>query len=226
MELKKNPKYNLEKKKGLFFLIGYVLVISVVLVAFEWKSYEAETKDLGDLILDDIEEEIIPITQQNQPPPPPPPPPPQVQEILNIVEDDEEIEEELEMEDTEADEDTEIEIQEVEEEIDEDVIFMVVEDMPEFPGGELELRKYIQKNVVYPEMAKEAGVEGTVYVTFVVGRDGKVRNVKVARGIPGGKSCDKEAVRVVESMPAWTPGKQRGKAVSVNYTLPVKFRLR
>ena len=225
MELKKNEKYDLENKRGLFFNIGLVTVLAVVFLAFEWRSYETGPMDLGPLNLDDIEEEIIPITQQNQPPPPPPPQP-KVQEVLNIVEDDEEIEEELEIEDSEADEDTEIEIMEVEEVVEEDEIFTIVEDMPVFPGGEAGLMTYLQKNIKYPEMAKEAGIQGTVYVSFVVGRDGKVRDAKILRGIAGGKACDKEALRVVNAMPSWTPGKQRGKAVSVNYNLPVRFLLR
>ena len=107
MELKKNPEHDLQKKRGLFFDIGLLVSLAAVLIAFEWKSFEGDNYDLGQLNLDEIEEEIIPITQQNTPPPPPPPPPP-VQEILKIVEDDVVIEDEVEI-DSEADEDTEIE---------------------------------------------------------------------------------------------------------------------
>jgi protein TonB len=224
MELKKNPQYDLTKKRGLFFEIGLLITLAAVLIAFEWKSFEGEVAALGSLNLDDIEEEIIPITQQNTPPPPPPPPP-QVQEILNIVEDDAEIEEEIEI-DTEADEDTEIEIIEYEEVVEEEEIFTVVEQMPEFPGGVQEMYKYLGKNIKYPEVAKEAGIQGKVYVSFVVGKDGSIDDVKVLRGIPGGKMCDEEAVRVVKNMPNWNPGKQRGKAVKVSYMLPVQFTLR
>ena len=138
MELKKNPEVSLEKKKGLFFQIGLIITLVIVFVAFEWKSYEKVNYDLGQLNLDDLEEEIIPITKQEIKPPPPPPPPP---EVIEIVEDEVEIEEELEIEDTESDEDEMIEI----EEESDDEFFMVVENMPEFPGGDLGLMKYIQK---------------------------------------------------------------------------------
>ena len=109
MEPKKNPDISLEKKKGLFFQIGLVITLVIVLGAFEWKSYDKVAYNLGQLNLDDLEEEIIPITKQEVKPPPPPPPPP---EVIEIVEDDVEIEDEIEIEDTESDEDVEIEIEE------------------------------------------------------------------------------------------------------------------
>lgn len=224
MELKKNPEHDLQKKRGLFFEIGLLIVLAGVLIAFEWKSYEGDAYDLGKLNLEEIEEEIIPITQQNQPPPPPPPPP-QVQEILNIVEDDVVIEDEVEI-NSEADENTEVEIIEYQEEVTEEEIFTVVEEMPSFPGGTAELYKYLGENIRYPEVAKEAGIQGKVYISFVVEKDGSIADVKILRGIPGGKMCDNEAMRVVQNMPKWSPGKQRGKAVRVSYNLPVQFRLR
>jgi protein TonB len=103
-------------------------------------------------------------------------------------------------------------------------IFTIVEEMPSFPGGEAELFKYLNKNVKYPQMAQDAGITGVVYLTFVVDENGKVKDPKVLRGIGGG--CDEEAIRVVKSMPAWEPGKQRGKAVRVQYNLPIRFTLR
>lgn len=236
MESKKNPKADLENKKGMFFLIGLVVVLATVLIAFEWKTYEDGPSSLGQLKVDDIEEEIIPITQQNQPPPPPPPPPPQ--EILEIVEDDVEIEDELEIQDSEADMDTEI-FEVPEEIIEEPEIFTIVEDMPVYPGCEgagskeeiqnctnNEIYKYIAKNTKYPAMAKDAGVSGTVYIRYLVNEKGKVSNVEILRGVAGGSSLDKEAVRVIESLPSMKPGKQRGKPVRVQYTVPVKFNLR
>ena len=166
---------------------------------------------------------MIPITKQ-EPPPPPPPPPPQTT-IIEIVEDDEEIEEELEIMDTEIDENTEIDIVEfVEEVVEEPEIFTIVEEMPSFPGGEAELFKYLGSNIKYPAMARDAGIQGIVYVTFVVKEDGKISDVRVLRGVGGG--CDEEAVRVVEKMPSWKPGKQRGKSVRVQYNLPIRFTLR
>ena len=216
MELKKNPEVSLEKKKGLFFQIGLVAALLIVLVAFEWKSYEKVEYNLGQLNLDDMEEEIIPITQQEEKPPPPPPPPP---EIIEIVEDDVEIEDEIEIEDTESDEDVEIEI----EEEDDEEFFMVVENMPEFPGGDLGLMKYIQKNVKYPAIAKEYNITGKVYVSFIVDKKGSVTNVKIVRGVD--KNLDAEAMRVVKSLPKYKPGKQRGKSVRVMFTIPINFTL-
>jgi len=216
MEPKKNPEISLEKKKGMFFQIGLVATLIIVLVAFEWKSYDKVEYNLGQLNLDDMEEEIIPITKQEVKPPPPPPPPP---EIIEIIEDDEEIENEVEVEDTESDEDVEIEI----EEEDDDEFFMVVENMPEFPGGDLGLMKYIQKNVKYPPIAKEYNITGKVYVSFIVDKSGSVTNVKIVRGVD--KNLDAEAVRVVKSLPKYKPGKQRGKAVRVMFTIPINFTL-
>jgi len=216
MEPKKNPEVNLERKKGLFLQIGLVIALLVVLGAFEYKTYEKIAYNLGALNLDDLEEEIIPITKQELKPPPPPPPPP---EIIEIVEDDVEIEDEIEIEDTESDEDEEIEI--IEE--DDDEFFMVVENMPIFPGGDLGLMKYIQKHVKYPAIAKEYNITGKVYVSFIVDKSGSVTNVKIVRGVD--KNLDAEAVRVVKSLPKYKPGKQRGKAVRVMFTIPINFTL-
>ena len=216
MEPKKNPEISLEKKKGLYFQIGLVITLVVILGAFEWKSYEKVDYSLGQLNLDDIEEEIIPITKQEIKPPPPPPPPP---EVIEIVEDEVEIEEELEIEDTESDEDIAIEI---EEESDDD-FFMVVENMPEFPGGDEGLMRYIQKNVKYPPIAKEYNITGKVYIQFIVDKTGSVTNVKVVRGVD--KNLDAEAVRVVKSLPKYKPGKQRGQNVRVMFTIPINFTL-
>ena len=223
MELKKNPEADLEKKRSMYRQAGFVVALAVVLLAFEWKVYDQSTTDLGKLTVEMEEEEMIPITQ-TEPPPPPPPPPPQTQ-IIEIVEDEEEIEDELEVKDNEADEDTEVEIVEMVEEVyEEPEIFTIVEEMPGFPGGDEKLFKYLGENIKYPAMAKDAGIKGVVYVTFVVKEDGSIDGVKVLRGIGGG--CDEEAMRVVKSMPKWKPGKQRGKNVRVQYNLPIRFTLR
>ena len=156
-----------------------------------------------------------PKTRQEVKPPPPPPPPP---EIIEIVEDEVEIEKELEIEETETDEDEIIEIEEDDEEF-----FMVVENMPEFPGGDLGLMKFIQKNVRYPAIAKEYNITGKVYVSFIVDKQGNVTNVKIVRGVD--KNLDAEALRVVSSLPKYKPGKQRGKPVRVMFTIPINFTL-
>jgi len=223
MEEKKSPNANLEKKKGAYFAVGLMMSLALILGLFELKTFDVVVTDLGQLHLDLLEEEVIPVSQQ-APPPPPPPPAPTTQ--IQIVEDDEEIEEELEIEDMEVDEETEIEVEivEDEEEIFEEEIFTIVEKMPEFPGGTEKLFRYLGKNIEYPPMAKDAGIKGKVYVTFVVDKDGSITDVKVLRGIGGG--CDEEAIRVVKGMPKWSPGKQRGKSVRVQYNLPINFILK
>ncbi len=226
MELKKAPKADLESKKVIFTQVGLIFALAITLIAFEWKSYEKTVVDLGTRQVEDIAEDIIPITEQKMKPPPPPPPKQVVK--INIVEDDIEVDDEIDI-DVEADENTEVQEYiapvkvEEEESAEEMQIFMVVESMPEYPGGEPALYKYLAENIKYPQMAKESGIQGRVFVTFVVEKDGRVTDVRVLRGIGGG--CDEEAIRVVQNMPKWTPGKQRGKSVRVQYNLPVKFTL-
>ena len=225
MELKKNPKADLRRFSGIFLEAGFVISLGLMLLTFNITQREKMASNLGEL--DDMvaEEEIIPITRQQEIKPPPPPEPPKVTEVLNIVEDDVEIEDELEIEDTEADQETAIEIVEIEEEEEEDEaqVFFIVENMPEFPGGDLELRKHIAQNVSYPEIAKENGIQGRVFVQFVVNQKGKVEQVKIVRGVD--PALDKEAIRVIKSLPAWKPGSQRGKPVRVSFTVPINFQL-
>lgn len=224
MELKKNPEANLENKKSIYFLIGMLLALGVVLIAFEWTKYEGKIQDLGDLEIVLDEEEMIPITQQQ--PPPPPPPPPQTT-IIEIVEDDEEIEEELEIEDTEMDEEEVIEFVEMPEEVAvEPQIFHIVEEQPQFPGGDKALYEFLGKETKFPAIAKDAGITGVVYVQFVVREDGSVdpNKIEILRGVH--PALDQEAIRVVKKMPKWTPGRQRGKPVSVYYKLPFRFTLK
>lgn len=226
MDLKKSPKADLEPKRVIFIEIGLIIGLALMLVAFEWKTYEKLVVDVAARTVENIAEDIIPITEQKVKPPPPAP----VQQVvqINIVEDDQEVDDNIEI-DAEADENTEVQEyvaavkQDDEASAEEAQIFMVVESMPEFPGGEAALYKFLGENIKYPQMAKESGIQGRVFVTFVVERNGKVTDVRVLRGIGGG--CDEEAIRVVGNMPAWTPGKQRGKSVRVQYNLPVKFTL-
>ncbi len=227
MELKKSPKVDLENKRNIFLMLGLVISLGIILVAFEWTTKPSQTSSLGSIQSQEVEEEIIPITRQEEIKPPPPPPPPKVIEVLNIVDDDVEIEDELEIEDSEADDETIIDLPPVnladEEEEDDTQVFFIVEDMPEFPGGELALRKFIANSIKYPVIAQENGIEGKVYVTFVVDKDGSVSDAKIARGVD--PSIDKEALRVVSNLPRWKPGKQRGKPVRVSYTVPINFVL-
>ena len=225
MQLKKSPNASLEDKKLTYVLIGLVLVLSICYVAFEWTEKEVTKYEVTDT--DFFFEEEIDIQQTTQETPPPPPPPAvQEVEVLNVVEDDVETET-IEI-NTEDEKDVEVVIAPpveapVEEE-EEEVIFMVVETMPEFPGGQQALFKYLGENVKYPVIAQENGIQGRVICQFVVNKDGSIVDVVVVRS-SGEPSLDKEALRVINSMPKWKPGKQRGKPVRVKYTVPVNFRL-
>ncbi len=223
MELKKNPKVDLTKKTGLFLNIGFVISLLLVIAAFEWRSGDGgDLLNLGQ-INDDFEEMTeIPLTQQ----PPPPPPKIKLPEIIEVP-DDEEIEEEIEVDlDVEITEDTEIAeivFEEPVEEEDIDKIFQIVENPATFRGGIGAFYKYVQKNMRYPSQAQRMGLEGKVFVEFVVGRDGRITDVKVLRGI--GAGCDQEAIKVIKNSPAWTPGKQRGRPVRQRMVLPITFKL-
>ncbi|MCQ2347068.1 MAG: energy transducer TonB [Paludibacteraceae bacterium] len=226
MQLKKSPQASLEDKKLTYVLMGLVFVLSVCYVAFEWTEKEVTKYEVADSEF--IFEEEIEIQQTSQETPPPPPPPAvQEVEVLNVVEDDVETES-IEI-NTEDDKNEEIIIAApveapVEEEEEEEVVFVVVETMPEFPGGQQALFKYLSDNVKYPVIAQENGIQGRVICQFVVNKDGAIVDVEVVRS-GGDPSLDKEAVRVIKSMPKWKPGKQRGKAVRVKYTVPVNFKL-
>lgn len=225
MELKKNPKADMSRHASLFLEIGLACALLIVLGAFSYTVREKNTAGLGELEDVVAEEEIIPITRQQETPPPPPQEVPKVAEVIDIVDDDVEIEDELTIDDVEADQDTQVEIVEMEEEeeVEEEEVFIVVEHMPEFPGGDAALRKHIAQNVVFPEIAKENGIQGKVYVSFVINQKGEVENVKVLRGVD--PSLDKEAIRVVKTLPKWKPGSQRGKPVKVSYNVPINFQL-
>ncbi len=224
MELKKNPEADLEKKRPMRILAGGVVALSFVLIAFEWKTFDETNFDLGNLKVENVEEEIIPITEQEAKPPPPPPPP---APIIEIVENDVEVEE-VEIQDVEADQTTVVDAPPVfeappEPEPAEPDFFTIVEDMPAYPGGDAALMQFLQKNIKYPQIAKENGISGVVYVSFIVDKNGQVTEVKVVRGVDS--FLDKEAIRVVSSLKGYTPGKQRGKPVPVQFTLPIRFQL-
>lgn len=221
---KKNAKADLTKKSGLFLSIGLVISLLLIITAFEWKFYdEGSLVDLG--TVDDNFEDMmeIPPTQQ----PPPPPPVIQQPEIVEVP-DEEEIEQEIEVNlDVEITEETVIEDIIFEEAPAEEVaeeIFTIVEDQPSFQGGgNAAFLKWVGQNLKYPAQAQRMGIEGKVYVQFVIEKDGSVTDVQAIKGIGGG--ADEEAVRVIQSAPKWSPGKQRGRAVRVRMILPISFQL-
>ena len=224
MEIKKTPKADLENKKSTWLLVGYVIVLAFMFVAFEWTKRDIKI-DTSQAITDlGFEEEIIPITEQPEQVAPPPPEAPSIAETLTIVDDDADVEETTIATSEETNQAVEIKYVPVaveEEEPEEQTIFEVVEQMPEFPnGGMAGLMQYLSK---YPTIAQENGTQGRVTVQFVVNRDGSIVDAKVLRGVD--PYLDKEAIRVISSMPKWKPGMQRGKAVRVKYTVPVMFRL-
>ena len=225
MQLKKSPKASLEDKKFTYVLLGFIFVLSVCYVALEWTEREVTKYDVADIDMAFEEEIDIQQTSQETPPPPPPPAVQEV-EVLNVVEDDKEVES-VEI-NTEDDKDVVVDIAppvEVEEEAeDEEIVFVKVEKDPEFPGGVQALFKYLSENIKYPVIAQENGIQGQVVCQFTVNKDGSIVDINVVRS-SGEPSLDKEAVRVIQSMPKWKPGQQGGKAVRVKYTLPVRFRL-
>ncbi len=226
MEIKKSPNVDLERWRPVLLEIGLAVALIATYLVFQIRTQDKTENVLGDVGDVKVEEEIIPITRMKEKTPPPPPPKKVVVEELNIVKDDEDISDEFEMDESEADEETQVDqsdVQVEEEEDDEPINFYVVEKKPEFPGGEAALYKFLAEHTKYPEAAKENGVTGTVWVQFVIDKDGKVTNVKVVRSVD--PYLDKEAVRVVKSMPKWKPASQRGKPVRVLFQVPIKFEL-
>ena len=226
MEIKKSPKADLESKKSTWLLVGYVIVLAFMFVAFEWTKRDIKidtSQAVADLV---FEEEIIPITEQPEQVTPPPPEAPAIAETLTIVEDDADVEETAIVSSEELNQAVEIKYVPVaveEEEPEEQTIFEVVENMPDFPGGQAALMQYLAKNIKYPTIAQENGTQGRVIVQFVVNKDGSIVDAKVVRSVD--PYLDKEALRVINTMPKWKPGMQRGKPVRVKFTVPVMFRL-
>lgn len=227
METKKNKKYDLERKRPLFFGVGMIISLSLTLVAFEWKSeiepivLPKETEDDGWVVM------YTPIvTEHDQPKPPRPKK--EKKEIIrpaSIIKETTEVFSKTENTVIDQGEDL-IYLTEEDfgtEEIDKDEPFLFVEEMPSFPGGERALMEYIATHVKYPRKARNLNVEGRVTLSFVIGKDGTVTDVKIIKGI--GAGCDEEATRVLESLPRFSPGKQRGKPVKVQMQVPVLFKL-
>lgn len=229
MEIKKSPQANLENKKLMFREIGFIFTLLIVLMAFEWKSYEKSAAVFEEEVAVEVEVENIPITTEAPPPPPEAPKIPVLSDQIDIVDDD------IVADDvfisTEDTKDMGVEIidyvaEVYEEEIEEAPIpFALVEEKPSFMGGDAnDFSRWVAQNLEYPEIAKENGVQGRVTLQFTVNADGTVSNVRVLRGVDS--SLDKEAVRVVSKSPKWVPGKQRDRAVKVIYNFPVVFQLR
>ena len=229
MEVKKTPKASLENKRALFIEIGLIVALAVVYIAFNWTSKDVQVSTLEAENQVVQEEEIIPITQETPPPPPEAPKIPVLSDQIDIVDDEIEVDNDfLSLEDSD---DMGVEIMDYVENVQEEVVeeeaipFQLVEEKPSFMGGDAnQFSAWVNKRLVYPEIATENGVQGRVTLQFTVEKDGSVTKVKVLRGVD--PSLDKEAVRVVSMSPKWKPGKQRDRAVPVTYTFPVYFQLR
>ena len=231
MEVKKSEKANLENKKLLFLEIGLIISLGIVWYAFEWTTKEKQTVEALQETTQIVEtEEMVPITQETPPPPPSAPSIPVLSDQIDIVDDEIQVDDDLFL-NLEDQADMGVEIMDYVDTVEEEVVeeeaipFMLVEEKPSFMGGDANaFSKWVNERLVYPEIAKENGVQGRVTLQFTVNTDGTVSNVKVLRGVD--PSLDKEAVRVVSMSPKWTPGKQRDRAVKVTYTFPVIFQLR
>lgn len=225
METKKSKKAELESKRPVFFIMGLLISLSLTLLAFEWKTPVEKSENLGELKLDAPIEEMTPLVQEEKKEIAPP-----VKEVITfeIVDNEAEIDNNLEIFDSEIETDEAIQIQDViqkENEEEENVpAVWFVDEMPEFPGGMPSLLKFINNAIKYPIVAQENGIQGKVIITFVIGKTGEVIDAKVFRGID--PALDAEALRVVKTLPDWKPGKQNGKAVKVNYNVPINFVLR
>jgi len=236
MQPKKNHKAELRKNSSLYFVIGLSVILFISWQAIEWKTYDKNQYDYESLNVEDDDDEEIPITEQLKTPPPPPPPPPPAPEVIEIVQDEEEVEETL-IESTETSNDEIIEVDDVDiEEEDEDINipFAIIEDVPIFPGCEKvskdkrrdcfqdQMNKHIKRNFRYPEIAQEMGIQGRVYVSFIIDKDGSINNITMSGP---DQNLEKEAQRIISKLPQMIPGKQRGRAVRVPFSIPITFRL-
>lgn len=226
MELKKSPKADLENKRKLFFEFGLVVAIAVCLYGFESTNKVNQTITLGTLDNQSLVMEIPPITRPEEAKPVLPPP--KLLDLIVIAENDAEISEDLIIEDTEADANTAIKVAmqvpvKKDVDIEEDKIFFSAEEQPEFPGGSLALLNFLNQNVKYPVIAIENGISGKVTVNFVINTDGTISDARILRSVD--PALDKEALRLVNSLPRWKPGKMNGRPVRVSYSVPVKFFL-
>lgn len=231
MEVKKSEKASLENKRLLFTEIGFVVALISIYFAFNWSSTEKEVATLETEVANVEVEDMVPITQETPPPPEAAPKIPILSDQIDVVDDNIKVDDNM-FQNLEDDANSGVEIMDYiesapeEETVEEEAIpFQLVEEKPSFNGGDAnEFSKWVNSKLVYPEIAKENGVQGRVTLQFTVNADGTVSNVKVLRGVDS--SLDKEAVRVVSSSPKWKPGKQRDRAVKVTYTFPVIFQLR
>lgn len=228
MEIKKSKNAQIENRRGTWLLMGFVAVLACLFVAFEWAQYDKEV-DLSSGALESIfTEDMVPITFAPPTPPPPAPPAPAIVDQLLVVDDETEVNTLVNIDSEDLGKGVDVgyvplPIDNEDDAVDETEIFVVVENMPSFGNGTADLMSYLSKNIKYPTVCQEQGIQGRVIVQFVVDRDGSVTEPTIARSIH--PQLDKEALRVVSGMPKWNPGMQRNKPVRVKFTVPVTFKL-
>lgn len=210
----------MEQNKITHTLIGLTLTLALSVCFLEYKTIAADNQYISSSLVQLEDEVIVEINKTITPPPPPPPP--AIPEVVEVVKDEEIVDEPIILIDPEIDIDIVVNIKEEDEPIIE-TIFDVVEEVPEFLGGIEKLYEYLSENINYPEQAKDFSIQGKVFVQFVVWKDGTIKDVKVVKG--SHKLLNKEALRVINNMPNWIPGKQRGINVNARFTLPIKFRI-
>ena len=225
MDKRKTSKSNLEGKQMIFIEIGLIVALAVSLCAFEWKKYDISKVEIAGRNAVEVPEDAV-ILIKHEVKPPPPKAVVQPTTTMTVVDNKTDVKTEVKVdaenkpaEPTGIWEPTTL----PPEVVVEPDYYIVVEKDPEFPGGEIARLKYLRDNVKYPQAAREAGIQGIVYLSFIIEASGTVSNVEVLRGIGGG--CDEEAVRVVKNMPKWSPGEQRDQKVRVQYSLQIKFTL-
>ncbi|HNU58338.1 MAG TPA: energy transducer TonB [Aquaticitalea sp.] len=239
MEPKKNPKSDVSRNSSIYFAVGLALMLLFTYIAINYKTYDKEAIDIGQLVMENELEEEIPITEQNLTPPPPPPPPPAIPEVIEVVEDEKEVEETV-IKSTETSQEEkivkaeEVKVQEVEEE--EEIPFTVIENVPVFPGCEKEKTNAARRDCMSKkisdfvnkkfntDLAGELGLSGKqrIIMTFKIDKNGDIVNIMARAPHPG---LEKEAKRVIGLLPKMQPGKQRGKPVTVPYSLPILFQV-
>lgn len=224
MEMKKSKKADLKNKQGLFLQVGLLVALAIVFASFQWSVEERHVPDIIGVNIDNFEFDMTPVTRPEKPKEEIPKPKALAEKY--IISDDPDLDD-TEVFIEEYTDDYKVNIIGIEDDIEPEEkdpeYFIVVEDMPQFPGGDIALFKFIAQNVEYPEIARENGIQGKVFLSFIINKKGFVEQVKVTRNVD--PLLDKEAMRVIQLLPKWKPGKQRGKAVNVAFNVPINFQL-
>lgn len=223
MTTKKSIRADLEKKKNIFLSIGIIIAMTAVLFAFNWKQYDRNNYTIDGITAINYDQDDIPIIVQKKTPPP------KASQEIKISDDPEEEFKDIDLPDPEATEETHVPDWDFSEydfdpPVETNEVFNFPQLMPSFPGGDKAMADYLRKKLMVPEKAKANRISGTVFISFIVEKDGSISNVEVMKGI--GAGCDQEAARVVASMPKWNPGMQGNQPVRVACRIPIRFKIK